>query len=313
MIETSRSLQCRSVVALRAPAALTSCGPAVGHDEDLLAAVTRPHFTKPPLIEQAITVAFQKIEEFSLGDFGLFWTLIEDQLPFCESHPLIEQTIERFDQPENRVRAIRLIEQGFLPRCFYKSADGRELVQVQNDRFTYNWIKADQNEYPRSEVLLPRFAQLFETFIRFIVDDRCYTPPDIVQCELTNVNIVPVKELGNSFADAPAAFNLPPFGEMAKIVQIESFSYANNYVLHSDDAPVGRLHTHLAPLLSVEEEEPVYKLELTARGRPDSSNLQGALKFFDMARDAINSAFMASTTRDAQRRWGYQDGLRSQD
>ncbi len=289
-------------------------GSVLGINEDPLIAITRPHFESPPLIEQAITVSFEKSDEFSLGDFGLFWREIQSDLPFSESHPVIDQNLERFENPEIQSPGIRLLESGFLPRCFYKSEDGRELVQVQNDRFTYNWIRVDEDEYPRSEVLVPRFADLFTRFSRFLVEGRCYDPPKIIQCELTNVNIIPVSDFGGTFADAPKAFSLGVLRNLTKSVRIESFSYFNHYLLQRDDGtPFGRLHIQLVPSLAIDDEQPVYKLQLTARGKPDSSDLEGALRFFVMARDAINSAFMASTTKAAQDRWGYQDGLRAPD
>lgn len=278
-----------------------------------MAPITRPHFENPPLIEQAITVAFKAIEGFTLGDFGLFWRHIENEFPTCESQPVLPHSIEKFGTPANQRVGLRLMEAGFLPRCFYKSEDGRELVQVQNNRFTFNWIKVDEAEYPRSDVLVPRFADLYGKFSQFLTEERGYAVPDIVQCELTNVNIVPVGDFGDSLVDAPAAFPLLPPSDLLKGVEVESYSYANHYVIQATDGePIGRLHAQLEPALSIEDEEQVYKLELTARGRPDSSDLEGALRFLALGRDVINSAFMALTTKDVQTRWGYKNGIRSQ-
>lgn len=276
-----------------------------------MAPITRPHFANPPLIEQAITVTFKGIEAFTLGDFGLFWRHIVEEFPACESQPVLPQSIEKFGTPASSRIGLRLMEAGFLPRCFYKSEDGRELVQVQQNRFTFNWIKVDSAEYPRSEVLVPRFAELFRKFTHFLAEERSYGIPQIVQCELTNVNIISVDDFGASIADAPNAFRLQPLSDLSKALEIESYSYANHYLIRSPEGePIGRLHAQLEPVLSIESEEQVYKLELTARGRPDSSDLEGALRFFSLGRDVINCAFMASTTEEIHSRWGYDNGIR---
>jgi hypothetical protein len=163
-------------------------------------------------------------------------------------------------------------------------------------------------------VLLPRFAELYRKFAQFLVDKRGYEVPRITQCELINVNIIPVAEFGGSFSAAPRAVRLVDIPQVADHLEIESYSYANRFlIINSAGQPIGRLHAHLSPVLSVEDERPAYKLELTARGKPDSSNLDAALAFFGLGRDAINSVFMASTTEAAQTHWGYQHGLRASD
>jgi hypothetical protein len=52
----------------------------------------------------------------------------------------------------------------------------------------------------------------------------------------------------------------------------------------------------------------VLVLEFTARGKPLSTDLKGALQFMDRGRDWIHKAFQALTSRDAQRElWGLRD------
>lgn len=279
-----------------------------------MAPVTRPHFVNPPLIEQAITVAFKRIEGFTLGDFGLFWRRIKGEFPICESQPVLPQPIEKFGTPSSPEIKLRLMEPGFLPRCFYKSDDGRELIQLQNNRFSYNWIRVEDEEYPKSDFLVPRFAKLLTEFMDFMREEYNQELTQIIQCELTNVNIIPVDDFGKRMADASNAFKLYSLADLPPNVEVETYSYANHYVLRDDrEEPIGRLHVQLEPVLSIESEEQVYKLELTARGRPDSSDLEGALRFFALGRDAINAAFMASTKKKVHLRWGYENGIRPQE
>ena len=45
----------------------------------------RPEFDDPPVIEQAITLMFEPIEGFNIGDIGRFWDRVRPDFPVCQA------------------------------------------------------------------------------------------------------------------------------------------------------------------------------------------------------------------------------------
>lgn len=247
---------------------------------------------------------FEPLAGFSLGDFGLFWASIRDQFPRTETREAIDHKIE---SPHFRPQTfqLRLAEGHELPRCFYFSESGTELVQVQANRFSFNWLGRDGGSYPRSEATMARFCELFEIFKAF-VDERKLGPLNLVQCELVNVNIVPVAEFGNSFADAGKVFKVPE-PEGIDFLPPESYITNTQHQIIGAEGLVGRLYVVLSPVIRVDDDQQAYRFELTARGAPGAGE-KGIAQFFDIARSALNGAFVASTTAWAHQQWGLKDG-----
>ena len=267
----------------------------------------RPKFERPPLIEQAITVIFDELSDFSLGDFGLYWAQIRDAFPHSEAQPLIESRIEDFGEFRPREMTFRIIPAETLPRCTYRSEDGSELVQVQQDRFTFNWSGSPDRAYPHSEATVARFAELFRGFLAYL-ERRAIATPAIRQCEIINVNIVPVADIGGTYADAPAFFNIPTADVLADFLPAESYAVNTQRRILREGEPIGRLYSALSPVIRSDDGVQAYRLEITARGAPLGTTLEGVLAFFDIARSAINAAFMAATTPAARLFWREIDG-----
>jgi uncharacterized protein (TIGR04255 family) len=276
-------------------------------DEKAQVRPVRPKFDRPPLIEQAITVIFDELAGFSIGDFGRFWALIEHEFPECRQAPPLPVSIEQLGgvpfEPDVRL----VVSEGeTLPRCLYRHASSGEAVQVQNNRFTFNWAKLGAAPYPHSERTVERFVELFGSFEAF-VQDRQLGPLNLTQCEITNVNIVPVTEFGNDFGDAPRAFQLPVFNPDGNI-STETYMQAVEYLISGSPSPEGRVHVVLSPVINSTDQTLAYKLEITARSGHGSGKLRDVLEFFDTARTAINAAFLAHTTREMWATWGLRNG-----
>jgi uncharacterized protein (TIGR04255 family) len=280
-----------------------SCG-----DEKAAVKAVRPKFERPPLIEQAITVVFDDLAGFSIGDFGRFWTRLESEFPVCEQAPPLPTSIEQLGaiptQPEVRL----MMSPGqAIPRCLYRNPSNGEAMQLQENRFTFNWAKLGDAPYPHSERTVSRFTELFRSFERFVME-RDLGPIKIKQCEITNVNILPVREFGRSFADAPTAITVPRFSPEGGILHIEAYSLDVQYLIADGGSPLGRLHVVLSPVVHSTDATEAYKLELTARSGHGSGTLDDVLVFFDVARSAVNTAFLTHTTKDMWQVWGLKHG-----
>ena len=269
----------------------------------------RPKFANPPLIERAISLAFDPIEGFSIGDYGLFWSELLDEFPVSEAMEPVALDHEKFEGFQPTQVSLQLVSAALLPRAAYRNAEAGELVQLQPDRFSFNWIKtSDAHRYPRSEATLDRFFTLFERFAGF-ASRRGFGTSKIVQCELTNVNVVPVSDVGVSFADMATVFKLAPLDHDCANIRLEHQLVGSKHLMLDDDGhPIGRVHTLGQPALRVPSNEEAYRLDITARGAPIGDGLDGARRFFEAAVSSVNAVFLASTTKAGRRFWGESDG-----
>jgi uncharacterized protein (TIGR04255 family) len=261
----------------------------------------RPKFRNPPLAEQAVTISFDPIQGFDLCDFGLFWGRIRDEFPVTETAPPIETATERFDDSV-------MVETGFsfspimLPRAFYRSNLG-DLVQLQHDRLTFNWVKTDGRSYPHFEQTLDSFKGLFERLEAHILD-RGLAKPNLKQAEVTNLNIIDIQDFNNGFADIHEIFRVDPLNMEADFLVNETYTRTRQHrIVAPDGQAIGRLHTVINPVINPFEGKKAYKFELTVRSTPNLSCFEDVECFFEDARSAINAAFLATVQPSMKKKW----------
>lgn len=269
----------------------------------------RPKFINPPLIERAISVAFEPLSSFSLGHYGLFWAEIVSEFPVSESLDPVAVEVERFAGFHPVQTGIQILPGSMMPRAGFRNPEAGELVQIQPDRFGFNWIKtSDDHRYPHSEKTLERFFTLYDQFLTFAARHDL-GEVRLVQCELTNVNIVPVSDVGQSFADMATVLKLAPLEHDGANIQLEHQLVGSKHIMLDDAGqPIGRVHTLGQPSLRVPSNEEVYRLDISARGAPIGVGPDGSRLFFDAAVSAVNAVFLASTTTAGRRFWGETSG-----
>jgi uncharacterized protein (TIGR04255 family) len=269
----------------------------------------RPKFTNPPLIERAISVVFEPLPNFTLGDYGLFWHEVAAEFPASEAMEPVTAALESFDGFRPQQLGIQLLPGVVMPRAAFRNESNGELLQLQSDRFGFNWIKTNaDHKYPHSEATLERFFELLARFSAF-VERRNLGGLNIVQCELTNVNVVLVSDVGESFADIATVLRLAPLDFDCPNTRLENQLVGSKHLILNDDGqPIGRVHTLGQPSLKVPDNEEAYRLDISARGAPIGSGPGGARRFFDAAVSAVNAVFLASTTNAGRRFWGEQHG-----
>jgi uncharacterized protein (TIGR04255 family) len=250
---------------------------------------------------------FEPISDFTIVDYGLFWSLIKDEFPAVETQPPMDNAIEKFGTPPGRPEIqLRLMSGDMLPRCFFRREDNTEILQLQRDRLTFNWLSSDGGRYPRHEQTVARFRDLFERFEKFAAE-RGLEQPRVNQCEIVNVNIVPIEDFGEDYAAVEGVFvGTSPLAKL-DFLPIESHIVNTQHVILSDDEPRGRLYAARSNVIRIEDSSKAFRYELTARGAPIGTGVEGVLNFFELARSAINTAFMVATTDKAKDLWGLSD------
>jgi uncharacterized protein (TIGR04255 family) len=261
---------------------------------------------RPPLVEQAISVIFERLPGFSIVDYGLFWQDISAELPNVAHLPTLDKSVEHFDEMVSSAH-FQLVNSTPLPRGMFSNERG-ELVQLQPDRFGFNWAKQGDAPYPRSEPMMKRFEELYAQFVAF-VKRRELGEIVLSQCELTNFNILPVAEFGSDFSAMSEALNVDPLDLGIPFLKAETYTRNRQHrIVDEDGTPLGRLHTTIEPVFAMLNGAKAFKLEFTARSAPNIRNLDGARRFFAVARNAVNGAFRGTVTKQMRDIWGERDG-----
>lgn len=268
-----------------------------------IADLQRPHFKRPPIFEQAIALVFERLQNFAIVDPGLFWSEVREEFPLSETAPRLATSVELFDSPETQVTfsALPAVQ---LPRTVFKTDPEGELIQLQDDKFVFNWVRSsDEAQYPRFETTSARLWELYARWSRFC-SERYGATPQLKQCELTNVNVVPVKDFGEDFADMHRAFVVDPFEWKVPGLVAETYvrQRVHRIVNEGGDA-LGRLHSVISPVFGANDEK-AFHFELTARSLPTIRTDEQAKDFFELAHIMINAAFLASVTEHMRSVWG---------
>ena len=263
-----------------------------------------PSFRNPPLREVALLVQFESLPDLTAAHAGLFWHQLRQQLPLVEEQlPLPTLPMERAGvQPANM--QVEINAQPTNVRTWLMSTDGRELVQIQHDRFIRNWRKSgDQDTYPRyKQHIRPCFQSDFLQFLEFI-SSHGLGDLQPVQCEVAYFNHIPpdpsvwrsAEEMHNVFA------TLTPGPKRALPLDYEGSELRQSFAIQEDGKFLGRLYTEIAPVET--DGRPLLRYHLNVRGHPLDSTVEGILAFLDLGRRLIVQYFTESTTPAMHEVW----------
>jgi len=268
-----------------------------------------PDFSNPPVIEVALSVQFEPLSALRIPHFGLLWSEFRGEFPRTEEHPPLPAMIEQFGVRRAPKIGIRVEAVFPIPQCRLLNDKGTEIIQIQQDRFVHNWRKVGTgDEYPRYEFVKRRFEGELDTFRQFLAREGV---GELVpnQCEVTYVNhIISGAGWGRH-------------AELGEILTVWTTRYSDNLLSEPEDvafgvryiipggdgSPLGRLLVSVNPTYRTEDDRPIYVLVLTARGRPISGGIEGALGFLDIGREWIVRGFTSLTSMRMHEIWGRRD------
>lgn len=266
-------------------------------------------FDRPPLSEVVLSLQSDMVKGFTTPYLGLFWSRIRDSYPETQTQSPLDPVIERFEGTPKAAPAMpfRVLETIETPRCWFLTPGGQQLVQLQQDRLILNWRRIQSDDvYPRYERLRPELERVANELALFLEQEGLgIAVPN--QCEVSYINHIEAAEWAQrgelhrvlSFWQRISATGLP---------DPEDATAALRFLIEEGGTILGRVHVNLKSAARRSDSKPVLVLELTARGKPLSPDLKGALQFMDRGRDSIHKAFQALTSRDAQRElWGVRD------
>ncbi len=264
---------------------------------------TLPEFDSPPVIETALGVEFVPLSAWGIPHFGLFWGEIREEFDRFEIQPPLATQIERFgaeswQQPKATVEFLQSPE----VRCWFVHRDNEALLQIQNNRFNYNWRKnAGAAGYPRYEKnIRPAFDREWSRFTRFIESQQLGVI-DVIQCEVTYVNHL---ELGVGWRTAADLHDVFPCWSGAFpggfLPSPERVHFGVNFLMPDD---LGRLRVTLQPAVRGSDGVEVLQLTLTARGRPAGTEASAVLNWLDLGRSWVVRGFHDLTSPKMHYLW----------
>lgn len=159
----------------------------MGSSPDAAQTRSGPKFDSPPVVETALGIQFVELPGFNTTHFGLFHEEIRDRYAVAVDQPRLNPIIETFPKtartPHFNIRTAPRPE-----RVWFKdSLDGSRLVQLQPDRFGFNWRKADEEaQYPSYSVNSQLCLDEFRVFTAFCERHGWEVQPDL--CEVVYVN-----------------------------------------------------------------------------------------------------------------------------
>lgn len=265
-----------------------------------------PEFDRPPLAEVVLGIQFDPLVDLTSAKLGDVWKLFRDHFPKSEDHPPLAAAFERLDVPaQPRELQINLdFMRPPLPRCWFISEGGDEVLQFQQDRFHHNWRSAGGVPYPRYKVVRERFASEAAALTKLVVDAGIGAI-EINQCEVSYINHIVADEIWSEHGQAGRVIRLLDPAPVHGLGPQEHVRLETSFLIVDDAQKArGRLHTSLVSGFLREGSKRMLALTLTARGAPMGSGVDGALEFLDLGRRWIVRGFTDLTTDRMHKAWG---------
>ncbi len=269
----------------------------------LMTKVALPDYESPPVREVVCGVTFKKIEALKVPHIGLLWDEYRADYPECQDKPEIPLVWEEPDRTKQEAGLTILAEMP-LPRSWFVSKDETQLIQVQRDRFLFNWKKmSESDQYVRFEAVFTQFQDLYAKFCSFLEKNN-FDAPEAKQFELTYVNHMPVSEEWKNLGDIGSLF--PDLSWQASETRFlpspENLTCNLSFKLPDES---GRLHVVIKRALRTSDQKEIILLDLTARGFIEDESSDNMEDWFNMAHEWIVRGFSDLTSDSVQKEhWG---------
>ena len=228
-------------------------------------------FRQAPVIETVLSIQYAPLSALSIGYFGIYWNLLRHEFPRIEVKPPIMHKVEDFGvrgPKSDRPTMVEWPSEQYI-RCWLLDERGTSFIQLQQDRFLYNWQKiAPEDTYPRYERVRSKCLEEWQRFCSFL-ERESLGQPQVDQCEVTYVNHIEYEAGWSSYGQLDRVISLWSGQTSGQFLpDPEKLSINVQYLLPENK---GRLYVSLQPVIRKRDSKEVLQLNLTARGAPASS------------------------------------------
>lgn len=245
----------------------------------------------PPLTEVVCGVRFQPLEKFATPHIGLLWQKYQPEYSYYKEQAFI---------PAAGDLPVRIVSTPLPPRVWFTNENESLIIQVQKDRFLTNWKKvSDGQDYPHFPKVLDHFKSNFTKFTDFLNEGQLGFP-DLLEYELTYVNIIPKGQGWQDCSDLSSLF--PSIGwnwsKQRGLLNPKGINL-NTVCLLPDN--VGLLQLNLVSIKKIQNDEEALQLSLSVRKVESSSINSDAFEWFGTARKWIVNGFLSLTNPEVQK------------
>lgn len=249
-----------------------------------------------------MSVQFDPISALTPVHLGAWWTEKRRRAyPIVEERAPLEPSQETFGSAVEPAFSFRLGNVPPMPAMWFFSEDRGELLQIQHNRFTRNWLRPDAaaSEYPSYQALLPAFLEDFAGFSSFL-EAEGFESPLLNQCELTYVNPIPLPADHRTPASVLTLWGHPTDNFLS---DPEDGQVATRFVIPGPNGdPVGRLYVNFQTVRGPAGGA-IYLLTLSAKGRQLGPGSDGVRAFLDIGHEWIVRGFTSVTTQPMHELW----------
>ena len=259
-------------------------------------------FARPPVEEVVLSVLFNPLDRLLAPHLGEIWqefkkngfAHIVEQPPVA---PAVEMPVS--DQGAQ----LHFSNVPDLARIWFIHKTETQIIQVQRDRFMFNWRKTEAHPvYPGFTAICEKFEDFYSRFGKVIKNMQIgeVTP---LQYELTHINQLRHGESWNTLDDIGKIYTL-----FSHSSQTHSFWSGMESVNFQASFPVadlhGRLHVSMGNGIKMPEQTHTLQTDFTVRGFPENAE-DTMITWFKPARDKIRERFTEMFTEDIQiKEWG---------
>ncbi len=264
-----------------------------------------PSFENPPVTEVVIAARFRRADAYSLFTLGeLAQRLAEAGFSSIEERPGYEAPVESFGSvPEQSGVSLELLTGPPPIRYWFSNEGGDELLQIQSNWFAANWRKvAPEGEYGRWESRWDAFQRWVTVFAGVV----SHGDLDFDQVEVTYINHIEPTAIWSHHGDAASVFTPLALANEGFLEEPEQFSANLKYLIRTsndENESLGRLHVSIDPGFLRPAGAPIFVMNLTARGAPLGSGLEGVRAFAEIAHEWIVRGFADLTSTAMHTVW----------
>ena len=252
----------------------------------------KPNFSSPPIIEKVMGIEFERLPQWDVPYFGLYWQQIKNNYPKFEIKPAISS--------RGGQEIIFELESVPTLRCWFLHESQKKLIQIQNDRFIYNWQKPNAyDSYPHYEIIRPEFESEWLKFCNFLESNQIDSPI-IKHCDVTYVDHFERGKEWNSLSELPDVLNCWAGIEEDFLPEPDLIAIQTSYTLPNEK---GKLIIDIQPATIINGDLEILQLRITILQKPASSNITDVLETFDFCRDMAVKTFLGLTTEKMHTLW----------
>ena len=243
-------------------------------------------FKKEPLTEVVFGVEFDS-PDFSSVHFGLYWQTISNRFPVF---PL--------DRPP--VGEMPLLTLPPLRRVWFESENREQLIQLQEDRFYYNWRRKSPDEkYPHYEEIAPIFFKEWESFRKWRIENNTQSPR-ATRYELTYLNTIDEEFGWSCVDDYSKVFSIVSGSWEDLPLKQEAIKMGFEFTLPEE---IGHLTVSIDQSTRPDTNLPIVLLRLTAASNDTSVEIE---QWFKAAHESIVQIFISMVSKNRKEEWGFQ-------